>query len=174
MKNRMSTKKLVMMALFVAILSVSAYIVIPTGIASITLLNFFIMVISLVFPLWDGLIIVSVWMIMGAIGIPVFIGGKAGVGYLIGPTAGYTIAFLFVIIISCLIRGKKYRRVWYTIVAILMALFVNLFGMIWLKALGDLSWKQAFISGFIIFIPLDMVKAVIAAQIVPVFRKLIN
>lgn len=172
--NKITTLELVMMAMFVAVLSASAYVIIPAGIGNITLLNFFIMIIGLVFSLRDSVIIVAVWMIMGAIGIPVFIGGKAGISYLFGPTGGYTFAFILAVIITCLIRGKKYKRIWYTIVTILMAIFVDLFGMLWLKALGDLSWKQAFFSGFLIFIPLDMVKAVIAAQIVPVFRNILN
>lgn len=170
--NRISTGELVMMAMFVAVLSASAYIIIPAGIANITLLNFFIMLIGLIFSLRDSVIIVTVWIVMGAIGIPVFIGGKAGIAYLLGPTGGYTVAFIFSVIISCLIRGKNYKRIRYTIVTIVTAVFVDLFGMIWLKTLGNLSLKQAFFSGFVVFIPLDIVKAVIAAQIAPVFKRL--
>ena len=35
------------------------------------------------------------------------------------------------------------------------------------------SFKAAFVAGFLPFIALDLVKAVVAAQIVPAFRKLI-
>ena len=35
------------------------------------------------------------------------------------------------------------------------------------------SIKAAFVAGFLPFIALDLVKAVVAAQIVPAFRKLI-
>ena len=33
--------------------------------------------------------------------------------------------------------------------------------------------KVAFLSGFVAFIPLDLVKAVIAAQLVPLFKRLL-
>ena len=44
--------------------------------------------------------------------------------------------------------------------------------MLWWKFNGNLTWKVAFLSGFVAFIPLDLVKAIIAAQIVPLFKKL--
>ena len=122
-----------MMAVFAAILCVSAYLSIPTPLpnaAHITLLNFMIMLIALVFEVRDSTIIVALWMILGAVGVPVFI------------------------------------------VAILTAALIDIIGMLWWKFNGNLTWKVAFLSGFVAFIPLDLVKAIIAAQIVPLFKKL--
>lgn len=52
----------------------SAYISIPlpTG-AHITFLNFIVLLIALVFPWQDSLVITLLWLVLGAIGIPVFI-----------------------------------------------------------------------------------------------------
>lgn len=175
MKNKFTTVEITMMAVFAAILCVSAYLSIPTPLpnaAHITLLNFMIMLIALVFEVRDSTIIVALWMILGAVGVPVFIGGGSGIGYLTGVFGGYTFSFIIVTIVAGLTKGKKYNRIRYTIVAILTAALIDIIGMLWWKFNGNLTWKVAFLSGFVAFIPLDLVKAIIAAQIVPLFKKL--
>lgn len=176
MKKPFTTVELVMMAMFTAILCVSAYLSIPTPLpnaAHITLLNFMIFLIALIFDLKDSTIIIALWMILGAIGVPVFIGGGSGLGYLFGVFGGYTFSFLIASIVMGLIKGKKYNRLTYTLIAILGAVIIDIIGMIWWKFNGNLGWKTAFLSGFVAFIPLDLVKAVIAAQLVPVFSRLL-
>lgn len=176
MKKPFTTVELVMMAMFTAILCVSAYLSIPTPLPSaahITLLNFMIFLIALIFDLKDSTIIIALWMILGAIGVPVFIGGGSGLGYLFGVFGGYTFSFLIASIVMGLIKGKKYNRLTYTLIAILGAVIIDIIGMIWWKFNGNLGWKTAFLSGFVAFIPLDLVKAVIAAQLVPVFSRLL-
>lgn len=176
MKKPFTTVELVMMAMFTAILCVSAYLSIPTPLpnaAHITLLNFIIFLIALVFDLKDSTIIVALWMILGAIGVPVFIGGGSGLGYLFGVFGGYTFSFLIASIVMGLIKGKKYNRLTYTLIAVLGAVIIDVIGMIWWKFNGNLGWKTAFLSGFVAFIPLDLVKAVVAAQLVPVFSRLL-
>ncbi len=177
MKKVFSTTELVMMAMFTALLCVSAYISIPTPLpnaAHITLLNFMIILIALVFKLRDSAIIIALWMILGAIGVPVFIGGGSGLGYLFGVFGGYTFSFIFAAIVIGLLQGKQYSRVRYTCISILGVVVIDVIGMFWWKFNGNLTWKVAFLSGFVAFIPLDIVKAVIAAQIVPLFKKLLT
>lgn len=150
MKKAFTTVELVMMAMFTAILCASAYLSIPTPLpnaAHITLLNFMIILIALVFELRDSTIIIALWMIMGAIGVPVFIGGGAGLGYLFGVFGGYTFSFIIASIVVGLIKGQKYKRLKYTIVAIIGVVIIDIVGMIWWKFNGNLTWKVAFLSG---------------------------
>lgn len=181
MKKPFTTLELVMMAMFTAILCGSAYLSIPTplpGGAKITMLNFMIILIALVFRMRDAVIIIALWMLLGAIGIPVYIGGRVGIGYLFGPFGGYAVSFIVVAVVTGLIKGKKYNRIWYTVVAVIGVVITDLIGMVWWKAIGTgdsalASWKAAFLAGFIAFIPLDLVKAVVAAQLVPLFKRII-
>lgn len=176
MNKKFTTVELVTMAMFTAILCVSAYISIPTPLpnaAHITLLNFIILLIALIFPLRDSVIIIALWLILGAIGVPVYIGGGSGLGYLLGVFGGYTWSFILAAVFIGLLKGRTYHRIRFTIIAALAAVLIDIVGMFWWKFNGGLSMKVAFLSGFVAFIPLDLVKAVIAAQIVPVFRKLL-
>jgi biotin transport system substrate-specific component len=175
--NDRSVQRLVTMALFAAILCVSAYISIPLplpGAPHITMQNFVILLIALLFPSLDAFLIILVWMILGVIGLPVFIGGGSGIGYLLTPYGGYTMVFPLVGLLLPLIRGKVYNRLRYTLAAIAGALLIDIIGMLWLMAASHLTLSAAFLTGFVPFIPLDIVKTVIAAQIVPAFRKIMQ
>lgn len=176
-KQNFSTRTLISMALFAAILCISAYISIPLplpGSPHLTLLNFVILLVALLFPLQQSFLIVLVWMLLGAIGLPVYIAGASGFGYLIAPWGGYTMTFLLVSLLLPLIRGKKFSRVRYTAASVTGVLVIDLLGMLWLKAAsGDAySWATAFSIGFLAFLPLDLIKAIVVVQIIPAFRRI--
>lgn len=173
-----STRNLVTMAMFTAILCVAAYISIPTpfpGSPHITMQNFIILLIALLFPVRQSVMIVGVWLLIGMIGLPVYVAGMSGIGYLLSAWGGYTVSFLVIAFLLPMIKGKKYTRIRYTIVAIAGVIIIDIIGMIWLKYFGiegyD-SWKAVFLSGFVAFLPMDLVKAVAVAQMVPVFRRI--
>lgn len=175
-----STHSLVMMAMFAAVLCISAYISItlPNGL-HITFLNFIVTLIALLFPSTQAVCIIVLWLLMGILGIPVFVGGNAGIGYLLSPKGGYSVSFLVIALLLPLTLGKKYNRIRYTIMSILSVIVVNLIGSAWLwwwsktgSEASPLSFSAALIAGFLPFIVLDVIKAVIAAQIVPAFRKI--
>lgn len=172
-----TTKSITLMGLFAAILCISAYCSFPLpvpGSPHITLQNFVIMLIALLFPLNQSFCIVLVWMLLGTLGLPVFVGGTGGIGYIVSPWGGYTFSFLFIAFLLPIIRGKKYNRIVYTIAAISSALLIDFAGLVWLQMNNHLSWSIAFFTGFLDFLPLDLVKAVIAAQIVPAFLIIIR
>ena len=174
-KSTHSAQSLVTIALMAAVLCVSAYISIPLPNGShITALNFIVMLVALVFSIRESFLINLIWFLLGLLGLPVLIGGASGIGYVLGPWGGYSIAFLIVVALVPLICTRRYNRVLYTIIAILSAAFVDLFGSIWMMVVSDIALVPALVAGFLPFIVLDVVKAVIAAQIVPQIRKIVR
>lgn len=174
-KQLFSTKSMVQMAMFAAILCVSAYISIPLPNGShITFLNFVSTLVALLFPCSQAVCITLIWMLLGIVGVPVFIGGQAGLGYLFGPWGGYNFAFVVVALLLPLIRGKNYNRIRFTIVSLFSVVLVDLIGTVWLMISNGSSFPTAFLAGFVPFILLDAVKAVVVAQIVPAFRRVIS
>jgi biotin transport system substrate-specific component len=183
-KSKFNTYNIVLMAMFTAILCVSAYISItlPNG-SHITFLNFICTLICLIFSPIEGILILLIWMMLGTIGVPVFVAGNAGISYLIGPYGGYYLAFIITAIISPLLlklfgkifklfnhsgaRAQLWTRINYTIVAVISVIVVDIVGMFWWKWQAGLTLKVAFVSGFLAFIVLDIVKAVVAAEIAP-------
>lgn len=174
-KPSISTRSMVIIAMFTAILCISAYLSIPLPNGShISVVNFTLLLIALSFPLEQSFFITLLWLLIGSVGIPVFPAGVAGFGYLISHLGGYALSFLPVAILAPLLRGKKYHRIRYTAVSILSALLIDAFGMFQWMLLGHISLEQAFFAGFLPFLPLDLVKAVIAAQIIPAFQYLLH
>lgn len=174
-KNTFATQNLVLMALFAAVLCVSAYISIPLPNGThITALNFVVTLIGLVFALEQSFLISLVWLLLGAVGVPVFIGGQGGIGYLFGQYGGYSFAFVIIAILLPIFCKREYNRISFTIAAIISAVFVDVFGSIWIMIIGGINLKAAFIAGFLPFIVLDTIKAIVAAQIAPVFRRILN
>ena len=169
------TRSLVMTALFAAILCVSAYISIPLPAGShITFLNFIILLIALAFPAQQSFFTSLIWLLLGIAGIPVFVGGNSGISYITGGWGGYSIAFVLVTILVPRLHGREYRRIYYTILAVAAAIFIDIFGAGWLMALTGITAKQAALTGVLPFLPLDVVKAVAAAQIIPQFKRITN
>ncbi len=174
-KTTFTTQNLVLMALFAAVLCVSAYISIPLPNGShITALNFVVTLIGLVFTVEQSFFISLVWLLLGAVGVPVFIGGQGGIGYLLGQYGGYSFAFVIIAILLPIICKRTYSRIYFTAAAIISAVFVDVFGSFWIMIIGGINIKAAFIAGFVPFIVLDTVKAIVAAFIAPSFRKILN
>ena len=107
-KSLFSTTGLVLMALFAAITCVLAPISIPIGPVpiSITMLVLFISVYVLGWK--RGTITYIVYLLIGMVGLPVFSGWEGGLGKLAGPTGGYLIGFIPMVIVCGLVVEKGY------------------------------------------------------------------
>lgn len=86
----------VLIALGAASTAVGAFIAIPLPFSPvpIVLQNFFILLIALVLGPRMGTASVALYLLLGALGLPVFAGGKGGFAHFFGPTGGYLVGFL--------------------------------------------------------------------------------
>ncbi len=170
-----ATRDMIQMALFAALLCVSAYISIPLplpGGGHLSILNFMVLLIAMLFPLKHSFFIVLLWMLLGALGIPVFAAGSAGIGYILSPLGGYNIGFLVVSVLLPLMENRRFGKGYACFLAVLGVLLIDFIGMVWMKLLGSMSWKGAFFAGLLPFLPLDIVKAVAVAKLLPVIRRI--
>ncbi len=172
-KSIEKTYRLTISAMFAALLCISAYISIPLPNGThITFLNFFVTLIVILFPSVQAFSIIGCWILLGVIGLPVFTGGVSGVGYLLGPYGGYNFAFLLTAIFIPLIVRRFYNQpAAYYISSLLCVVFIDLLGALWWMIYADLSLKSAFVSGFLVFIPFDLVKAFPAAKTALVLKR---
>ena len=89
--------------LLTAFLIVASYLVIPLpfAVAAISVQTLAVNLIALLLPPVQAGISIFVYILLGAVGAPVFNGGNGGLNYLLGPTGGFFIGFLLgVILIS--------------------------------------------------------------------------
>ena len=87
-------RSLCMTALFTALLAVGAWITVPIGIPPYTMQSFVLYCALWLLPFRQSLAAVTLYLLMGAIGLPVFAGFQGGFGVLLGPTSGYLLGFL--------------------------------------------------------------------------------
>lgn len=90
---KLSTRQMVLVALFTALSAIGAFIKIPTPYVNITLQLFFTTMAGLILGPKLGPISVGLYVLIGLIGIPVFTQG-GGPGYILQPTFGYLLGFI--------------------------------------------------------------------------------
>jgi biotin transport system substrate-specific component len=180
-------KKMVLAALFAALIAVGAYIKIPIGPIPITLQTFFVLLAAVTLGRNWGTISVIVYTLVGFIGLPVFAGGAAGIGVLFGPTAGYLYSFTIVAFVVGWLSDiwkntpKKYsvKNVMMSHVvmfglAVLGSVIILGVGTLHLAFASNLPLQSAFVAGFVPFFAGDMIKSVAIGIFAPLFIHKMN
>lgn len=128
-------------------------------------------------PRW-GSISMLLYLVVGAIGAPIFSKGDAGLAVILGQTGGYLVGFVLSqpIIARCVRKPGGSARGWGGIVlaSLLGHAVVFAIGVPWLYAvrklgtdptLDPITWTGAIYGGFVVFIPGTVLKTVIAVLI---------
>ena len=103
----MKAKNMALCGLFAAVLAVCAWLSIPMGDMVITLQTFGIfLTLGLLGGKW-GSASVLVYLLLGAVGVPVFSGFRGGLGALLGTTGGYIFGFMLTALVYWLITSIK-------------------------------------------------------------------
>lgn len=92
--NRSRTTSLLRAALVAALVGAGALITIPVGPVPVTLQVLVVAVAALVLTPAESFGAVALYLLLGTLGVPVFSGGGAGPGALVGPTGGFLFGFL--------------------------------------------------------------------------------
>lgn len=175
MKNS-QLKMWITSALFAAFIGIFAQLTIPLPLVPITGQTFAIGFTVTVLGMRYGSLSVLIYILLGAIGVPVFSAMSGGLGIIFGPTGGYIIGFLP----ATLLMGLYFKIYGYSkthaISANLIGMVITLiFGTIWLKYGSGLSWPTAFSAGIYPFLIVGVIKAVLAALAgITVRRRLIS
>lgn len=168
------SRGLALVAVFTSILAVCALVSIPiTPISPVpfTLQVFAVyLVLSLLGPRY-GAYTCLLYLFLGAAGLPVFSGGDAGIGQIIGPSGGYLISFPVAAFVGgYLARGKGVSRrselIRVSLANAAALAIIYTIGVLWLSTVylhGDVY--QGVILGALPFIPFDILKAIVAIPI---------
>ncbi len=104
-RNLSSIRSLAYIALFVALLAVCAWIAIPFTVP-FTLQSFAVFAAAGLLGWKRGVIAVCVYILLGALGLPVFSNFTGGAGVLLGTTGGYILGFAAAVFVSGLIMDR--------------------------------------------------------------------
>jgi len=166
---------MVLAALFAALTAVGAYIAVPIGPVPIVLSNLFIIMAGLLLGKKWAPASTAIYLLLGAIGLPVFAGGTSGLAVFAGPTGGFLLGFLFAAFVIAAISSIGKHALWKDITAVLCGIaLIYLTGVPWLKYTLSMDWAKAFPVGMLPFIPGDLLKGAIAVVLVRFLRSQLN
>lgn len=165
-KQSVKLRMMILAALFAALIGVLAQITIPLPLVPITGQTLAIGLAATILGARLGTISVLLYIMVGAVGIPVYAEMKAGISVLFGPTGGYLIGFIpSAFFIGWFLEKTSYRFT-NAMIANSIGMLITLFiGTYWLKLSADLSWVAAFTGGFTPFIIVGLIKAGLASWI---------
>ena len=164
-------------ALFAALISAGAFVSIPIGPVPIVLQNLMALLAGLILGPFLGGAAVALFLLAGALNLPVFAGGTGGIARFLGPTGGYLAGYFIMAVAAGLIAGRpapgrkrdSYPRMVIAVVAGFLIVYVP--GVSWLKLTAGYGWAKAAGAGFVPFIIGDCVKAAAAICIAPRLRR---
>lgn len=182
----MKTKDIVNISLFATLLAVCSWICIPT-IVPVTMQTFAVFLALLVLGAKKGIIVISIYLFLGIIGLPVFSRGTAGIGVLLGNTGGYMIGW-FCIAAMMLVTEKLFRNLsenqlkykkWIQAAGLTVGLILcYLFGALWFINIytgnaDSISFQTVLGMCVIPFVIPDLVKMFLAFAISKRIRKIV-
>ena len=168
--SRLRTVDMAYIALFAVLMAVCAWITIPMTVPfTLQILAVFAALATLGGR--RGTYAVVVYLLLGAVGLPVGAGFQGGLGWLLGTTGGYIVGFLCIALIYWLMTAKLGESLPVSIAACVLGLAVcYVFGTIWFmvvysRATGPIGVMTAL--GWCVFpyvIP-DLLKLVLAVTL---------
>lgn len=177
-KNK-TTLHMVYTAMFAVIMAVCSWISIPTNIP-FTLQTFAIFLAVGVLGGKLGTMSVAVYLLLGAVGVPVFAGFTGGIGVMLGVTGGYIVGFLFSALVMWLMEAILGKKTWVLALSMVIGLIVcYVFGTVWfvqVYSTGEesISFMGALGMCVVPYIIPDIIKIVIALAICKRVRGIIR
>lgn len=103
-------RSLAMCGLFIALMAVSAWFSIPFGPVPFTLQTFVMIFAVLALRRSEVLLAIGGYLVLGAVGLPVFSSMRGGIGVLAGPTGGFLWGFFLGAIVAVLFLNLVDRK----------------------------------------------------------------
>ena len=177
-ENRLKTTDLVYIGLSAALITVCSWISIPLSVP-ITLQTLGICLVAGLFGAKKGSAAVLIYILLGAIGVPVFSGFKGGIGVLAGSTGGYILGFIFTALIVGIVSDKT-NKLWLIILSMLGGVLIcYIFGTLFFAYVYSKENTPASLGtvlGWCVFpfiIP-DIIKIVLAAILTKKLKRFIK
>ncbi len=138
-----SPRRMAYVALMAVLLCVCAWITIPFTVP-FTMQTFAVFAALLLLGGGDGTLAIGLYLLLGAVGLPVFSGFRGGVGHMLGPTGGYLIGFLFTGLCHMLLEPLTARCKSAARIALLFAelAICYLIGTVWFVAVYGAQGKH--------------------------------
>lgn len=181
---KLSTRDLIITALFTALTSVGGIMSIPLGPVPITLQTFFVILSGLILGSKLGALSQITYVILGLVGLPIFSGGYGGLGSITRPSFGFLLGYIVAayVIGKLTEKDKSLSKIIYSVILgsfVIYIIGIPYFYFIFTNLLGkSINLYTALRYACLPFIPGDIIKAVIAIilakQLIPRLSRYLN
>jgi biotin transport system substrate-specific component len=169
--TNLSVATMTRVALMAAVTAVAAQISVPLFAVPFTLQVLAVILSGLLLGPRHGALSQAIYVLVGAVGVPVFAQFSGGLAVILGPTGGYLVSYPVAAAVAGLAaraardasrrRALSYSFLWGCAgLAVIYA-----FGATWLSVVSDLPLAVALAQGVLIFVPFDLIKVVLAALV---------
>jgi len=164
-KERIKTRDITVIAFFVALTAICAQIAIPMpGGVPMSLQTWAVLFSGIFLGSKKGALAILIYVLLGAIGIPVFANFGAGIGRILGPGGGFILSFPLMSYIAGLgleVKAEKKSKI-ILLVALTTAIIANfLCGMVFFTFIMEVSFGVAFATVVLPFIPLAVIEIIV-------------
>ena len=167
----MSASAITRVALMAAVTAVAAQIAIPTPPVPFTLQVLAVILSGLLLGPRYGALAQAIYVLVGAVGVPVFAQFKGGLGVVLGPTGGYLLSYPIAAAVAGFAAyaarsAARRRALWTSLLwgcvglAVIYAL-----GATWLAVVTRLPFAAALAQGVAPFVIFDLIKVALAALV---------
>lgn len=162
---------IVLVGVFVAIISICAWISIPMVPIPITLQILGVFITASILGAKLGTVSIIIYILLGAVGLPVFSNFTGGFGILLSPTGGFIIGFIFTALTIGIITSFKNSILTNTLAMLLGLLLCYTFGTVWYCFYAGVDFITAVLFCVVPFLIGDSVKICISAILVTKLKK---
>ena len=174
MKDKMTIRDYCYIGLFTSLIAVMAQISIPmpAGVP-MTLQTFAVPLAGIVLGRKRGFFAAAVYVLIGAVGVPVFAGFTGGIGILLGATGGFLVSFPLMAYMAGF--GMEKNNPVYLWGSLILGAFLNYaFGSLWFMAFTGSSLQTALMGCVVPFIPTSIVKIILDGTAGPLLRNVLS
>lgn len=172
--QRFSTRSLVLTGMFVAVLAVLSQLSVPlpSGVP-VTMQTFAVALTAYVLGPWMSAAATVIYILLGAVGVPVFANLYSGVGVLVGMTGGFIWGFLFMVILTGLAIQQKNKI--YLLILSAAGLFIcHLLGILQFMVVMGMDFVSAALAVSIPYLVKDIVSVIAAYFVALAIRRALN
>lgn len=173
MRKKIDVKTLVLCGLFAAMTAVCSQLAIPTGFAEPINLALFSVYLAggLLGPVY-ATVSQLCYLLLGAVGLPVFAQMTGGISILVGPSGGYLIGYAAAAWLTGFLCRRLQGKWWHNTIAMVAGLFAcYALGTVWFMALMGLGLWESLLMCVIPYLPGDVIKIMMAVLLLPRLRK---
>lgn len=177
----MKTKDLVLIALTTSLMAVLSPISIPlVGGVPISLSTFMVMLVAVLLKQSNSVVVVSLYIVLAFIGVPVLSGYASGASVLFGMTGGYIFGYIPLAFITGLFsnyvqnKDKLQRNIIQFTGMIIGTIILYAMGTFWFMKFTGSNLNYSLAACVLPFIPGDLLKMVMVILIAPKVERIIN